>query len=194
MSGTTLSERVNRLFEKEKWEAARKLLLKALDSTPDDHWLLTRIGTTYYEERDYATALDYTKRAVELDPECPLVLWDLAGTLAMLKRYPEAAYSYLKLLRRGMAIGSDECGEGAEWARALLTDTLFRLAECCRRMEKYDLARSFLVGHQQLVSLGNVSLYSQEDVQQEYEALGLSSETIIEENLQRGAAEFSPVT
>ncbi len=39
------------------WKNARKLIRAAMKKTPEDHWLLARLALTYYEQRDYATAL-----------------------------------------------------------------------------------------------------------------------------------------
>ena len=57
-----------------------------LKSSPNDHWLLTRLGLTYYEERRYKQALKYELRALAEAPNCPLALWDYAGSLEMLGR------------------------------------------------------------------------------------------------------------
>ena len=61
------------LIRDEKWSAARKAIKAALKFEPDSHWLLTRLGLTYYEQRDYAASLVHVERARELEPRCPLV-------------------------------------------------------------------------------------------------------------------------
>lgn len=43
------SRRVETLLDAGKWAEARRLLRSGLRREPDHHWLLTRIGTTYYE-------------------------------------------------------------------------------------------------------------------------------------------------
>ena len=35
----------------ENWSAARKAIRLMLRSSPDDHWLLTRLGLTYYRTK-----------------------------------------------------------------------------------------------------------------------------------------------
>ena len=45
------------------WSGARRLIRAALRREPDSHWLLARIGLTYYEERRYAHALRRSDRA-----------------------------------------------------------------------------------------------------------------------------------
>jgi len=64
--------------------------------------LLTRLGLTFYEERRYAQALKYSLRALEEVPNCPLALWDYAGSLEMLDQTKAALKVYLYLIRRGI--------------------------------------------------------------------------------------------
>lgn len=123
-------KRIAKLFEQEEWGEARELLLRELANDPSDHWLLTRLGTTYYEERQYAKALELAEQAHAIAPECPLVLWDLAGACLALGDGERARAIYQGILDRGfddLAFG--ECGEGEEWARGLLAD-------CADRLEK----------------------------------------------------------
>jgi hypothetical protein len=46
-----------RLFSRNDWGSARQLLRRELKDSPNSHWLVTRIGTTYYEEKRYKLAL-----------------------------------------------------------------------------------------------------------------------------------------
>src|SRR5687768_1235920 len=97
-----MSKEIEKLIDAEDWKAARKLIHAALRKEPDSHWLLTRLGLTHYEERNYRKALLYDTQALELAPNCPLVLWDYAGTLDMLGRNKEAIAIYRKLIKRGV--------------------------------------------------------------------------------------------
>lgn len=126
-----MSKEIEKLIADEKWKDVRKLIRAALRKEPGDHWLLTRLGTTYYEVFDYEKALFYSKQALELAPNCPLVLWDYASDLDMLGRTKEAIAIYKKLVKRGVeGIAYGECGEGLAWARGLVADCLYRLAKC----------------------------------------------------------------
>ncbi len=109
---------IEALLAAEDWEAARSLIRTRLATEPDSHWLLTRLGLTYYEQRRYRQALRYEGQALRLAPRCPLVLWDYAGTLDMLGRTSEALRIYRRLIRRGVErLAFGECGEGRAWAR-----------------------------------------------------------------------------
>src|SRR5207253_1294861 len=121
------TDRVEALFKEERWTDARQFLQEELRAEPDNHWLLTRLSTTYYEQGDYKEALHWVEKALALAPDCPLVLWDYAGALDMLGREREAIGIYRSLLQRGAErIADDECGEGIEWATSLLTDCVYR--------------------------------------------------------------------
>lgn len=125
------SRRIASLLDKECWPAARKVILQELEHDPANHWLLTRLSLTFYEQREYKKALSYVKRALALRPDCPLVLWDYAGTLAMLGKTKAALNVYQKLIDRGVeSIAYDECGEGLDWAMQLLNDCHYRMARC----------------------------------------------------------------
>ncbi|HJQ99416.1 MAG TPA: tetratricopeptide repeat protein, partial [Candidatus Polarisedimenticolaceae bacterium] len=54
---------VETLIRAGKWSEARKAINKALKAEPDSHWLLTRLGLTYYEQRKYDTSLKYAEQA-----------------------------------------------------------------------------------------------------------------------------------
>lgn len=114
-----------------KWSKARGLIKRFLKSEPKNHWLLTRLGLTYYEQFDYPQALSLEKEALSLKPDCPLVQWDYAGTLQMLDRPREAIKMYDRILRRDVeSLAYDECGEGRARARGLRADSLYRAAQC----------------------------------------------------------------
>jgi tetratricopeptide (TPR) repeat protein len=167
----TISKQINSLFEKEEWAEARDVLEKQLAKHPDDHWLLTRIGTTFYEEGDYQRAMFYAEKAMAIAPRCPLVLWDYAGTLDMLGEYKKAFDVYARILKLWPAITKDECSEGEDWALSLLADVMFRVGVCFGNLGKKDPAWAMISGHRNLLDIGIASLYGYEDVQRELDAL-----------------------
>ena len=143
-----------------RWLAARKAIEKALKVDPHNHWLLTRLGLTYYELRDYAAALPYSEQALALDPKCPLALWDCAGTLQMLGRHREAVDVYRGLIRRGARrIAHGRCGEGMAGARGLIEDCHYRLADSLKALGRADEALAAFTKHLDLRGPGCRSIY-----------------------------------
>ena len=87
-------KRIEKAIKTDSWIAARKLIREELKRDPKDHWLLGRLALTYYEQRKYDRALHWNLKALQEAPYCPLLIWDYAGTLAMLDRNNEALLLY----------------------------------------------------------------------------------------------------
>jgi tetratricopeptide (TPR) repeat protein len=189
MSGKT--EPIEALIEQEKWAEARRAIREELKDDPTNHWLLTRLSTTYYEERDYEEALRWVEKAREIAPDCPLVLWDYAGTLDMLGREREAIAVYRSVLQRGVeAIAEGECGEGAEWARGLLTDCVYRAGRCFEDLKDRRKAADLYVIFLNLVDLGAPSIYPREEALARLRKLPKQRNSSIERTLARVGREL----
>lgn len=150
-AGHTADSRVlkaKKLFDRERWTESRRLFRAELRSRPADHWLLTRVAMTYYEQHQYSAALKFARRARQLAPWCPLVKWDLATICWMndrdkeaVKLWKEIAASPIKKLAYG------QCGEGVAWASSLVNDARFRLAQSFRTQRQFKRARTLLKRH-----------------------------------------------
>lgn len=58
------------------------------------------------------------------------LIWGYAESLEMLGRESEALTAYRRLLRRGEErIAFGDCGEGLQWARSLIADCYYRIAQ-----------------------------------------------------------------
>jgi tetratricopeptide (TPR) repeat protein len=178
MKKSAFSKEINRLFAVEDWAAARALL-EAERSKPgqeNDHWLLTRLGTTYYEEGNYREALKWARQAHSVAPTCPLVLWDLAGTLDALGRSREALRVYLQLLGKGAdELAEDECGEGRRWANALRADCVYRAALCLKHEGKKAEALKAFKDYLHLQDEGAGGIYTAADAEQHIKQLSKPS-------------------
>jgi tetratricopeptide (TPR) repeat protein len=166
-----VDSRIEELIKDENWLAARRAIRSKLRSSPHDHWLLTRLGLTYYEQRRYTEALKYALLALNEAPECPLVLWDYAGTLEMMDE-PEAALKvYQSLAQRGIqAIAFGNCGEGLARARGLIADCHYRISHCYASLQKPRLAIQALEHHLDLRGPGCRSIYLLKNIAAECQA------------------------
>jgi tetratricopeptide (TPR) repeat protein len=163
-----MTSKIERLISVEDWPAARRAVRAELRSSPNDHWLLTRLGLTYYEERRYKQALKYSLRALEEAPNCPLALWDYAGSLEMLDQAEAALKVYLLLVHRGIQrIAFGDCGEGLAWARGLIADCHYRMAHCYTALRRPKMAIKSLKSHIGLRGPGCRSVYSLVEVREE---------------------------
>jgi len=125
---------IERLIAAEDWIGARRKIQQASRGSAPSHWLLSRLALTYYEQYRYKVALKFERRALALAPHCPMVLWGLAGTFDMLERTAEAESIYRRIIRRGPErLATGRCGEGWRWARGLIADCWYRLAQIRER-------------------------------------------------------------
>ena len=65
-----MTSKIERLIEADDWPTARHAIRAELRSDPKNHWLLTRLGLTYYEEKDYKQALEGVKLSADLATNC----------------------------------------------------------------------------------------------------------------------------
>ena len=139
---------IQTLLDREDWSAARRLILRDLRKTPDSHWLFDRLALTYYEQHHYTRAMRIGRRARELAPRCPLVLFNLAGALEMTDRPRSAIRIWRGLLRRPLRrLAWGPCGEGLRAARAIRNECRFRIAKALFHLGDLPLARLYLESH-----------------------------------------------
>jgi tetratricopeptide (TPR) repeat protein len=140
----TVGDQISDLIDQEKWSVARDLIQKELKKKPNDHWLLDRLSLTYYEERNYQQAMSIIEKAYQEASDCPMVLWDYAGTLDALGRSEEAIEHFSRIIENGVAgLAKEECSEGEEWAKSLYADTIYRIGVCYQHLQKKQKARQY---------------------------------------------------
>ena len=130
------------LFRRGQWKEAREAWLMDLQADPSNHFLLTRIGACYYEDRKYKAALKWNDRAFKIMPTCPLVWWDRSGILDMLDRSEDAKRIWRKIVRLGIdGLRTNPCHEGVRWARSLVADSYVRLGMDASDRHSFVLAQ-----------------------------------------------------
>jgi tetratricopeptide (TPR) repeat protein len=154
------------------WVGARRLIRRELQRSPDDHWLLTRLSLTYYEQRQYRRSLQYVVQALQIAPYCPLAVWDYAGTLDMLKRKKRALQIYRWLISWGEdTIAYGECGEGIRAARSLIADCYYRIALIHEERRERAKAITAYKQHLRRRKPGVQSIYPVSEVKRRFAAL-----------------------
>lgn len=159
-----LSDKINDLFQRGEWEKARRLLENEREGDSDNHWVLTQLGVTFYEQKRYKDALQLFKASCAIVADCPLTLWNLAGTLDLLGKHRDAIKIYTWLLQTKLSPEEDPCWESKEWTDALKTDTLFRLGSCLQSLGKKRKAEDFYRQYLNLLLIGGDGTYSAEEV------------------------------
>lgn len=173
MSSRATGRQIESAMDREDWECARMLILKAIEKEPESHWLRTRLGTTFYEQRRYGEALRHFRRAVKMAPNCPLVNWDYAGALWALGKHRAALRIYLALIKKGpRRLGSmDPCGEGFSWALGLVTDCLYSAGLCWEGLGKKYTAIRWYQAFLRARARCPKSIYAPADAQRHIEKL-----------------------
>ncbi|MFZ0274335.1 MAG: hypothetical protein WB524_07880 [Acidobacteriaceae bacterium] len=168
----TLGQAIERVLEAEDWVGARKLIRAGLRSKPDDHWLLSRLALTFYEQGQYRRALDLDLKALQIAPYCPLAIWGYAGTLEMLGRTREARILFQWLVSWGEAkLAYGECGEGIRWARSLIADCYYRIGLIWEEKGQKKRALRSYAEHLACRERGARSIYPIREVKRRFNSL-----------------------
>ena len=166
------ARQIEEAIERDNWDKARRLIRQWLRREPHDHWLLTRLGLTYYEQQQYKRALQYERKALQMEPYCPLVVWDYAGTLDMLGRKKEALSVYRWLSswdEKRLAFGP--CGEGIQAARSLIADCFYRIGAILEEQGQRKRAVAAFREHLSRRTRGTRSIYPLSQVRRRYARL-----------------------
>jgi tetratricopeptide (TPR) repeat protein len=187
MGNTGIGTQISDLIESEQWEKARALIEKELEKEPDNHWLLTQLGETYYEQRQYKRALGLFLKSLDIVGDCPLTLWHLAGTLDALG-YPAGALRlYTWLLKSRRTAEDDPCWESAEWTDALKTDCVFRIGVCFQHLNRKDKAERCFRQYIDLLLAGVTGSYPIEDAMRHVRELRRTRRQAVEDELEKAA-------
>jgi tetratricopeptide (TPR) repeat protein len=158
---------IETLIAAKKWSKARVQIQEELLFDPADHWLWTTLGLTYYEQKEYEKALQCSKRAVELAPNCALVLWDYAGALYMSGQESSALAIWTIIL--GMEVdevANGDCSEGMDWALQLINDVHYRMGRYFQHNGELEQARVSFEKYLHNRRHGVGSIYDVDDVKQ----------------------------
>ncbi len=156
---------IEKLIQAKKWAKARALILEDLVSAPTDHWHWMMLSLTYCEGRRYEKALTCAKRAVELQPDCPMALWHYAGSLFMSGHESSALAIWTLLLDKELEeVAYGECGEGMDAAMQLINDVHYRVARYYEWKGDQEKARVSFKKYLHNRSHGVGSIYDAEKV------------------------------
>jgi tetratricopeptide (TPR) repeat protein len=139
----------NKLWKEGKLIEVRNHLFEWLKEIPEDawdsHWLIAQIAETYYIQKSFNEALEYSEKAWKIAPRCPLVLWEYSESLLRLGRDSEAEPLYRNIIRRGVKrIAYGECGEGIRQARMLVNDCRYALGLIYANKNEFILAKEYI--------------------------------------------------
>ncbi len=159
MATVSIGTQIDDLIRGEQWVKARALIEEELTREPDSHWLLTQLGATYYEQRQYKKALGLFLKSLEFVADCPLTLWHLAGTLDALGYHTGALRIFTWLLETKKTPNDDSCWESAAWTDALKTDCVYRIGICLQHLARKEKAEACFRRYVDLLLAGAAGSY-----------------------------------
>ncbi|HYV39355.1 MAG TPA: tetratricopeptide repeat protein [Gemmataceae bacterium] len=163
---------IAKLLTAKKWTKAREQIQEELLFNPAEHWLWTTLGATYYGQKEYEKALQCSKRAVELAPNCALVLWDYAGALYMNGQESSALAIWTILLGMDLdEVADGDCSEGMDWALQLINDVHYRMGRYFQHKGEIEQARVSFEKYLHNRQHGVGSIYNVDDVKKHVDKL-----------------------
>lgn len=156
-------QKLEKLLRNGDWAAARAMIEEELKESPHDHWLLTQLGVCLYEQRKYKQALKPLTASLKIVKDCPLTLWNLAGTLDALGEQKRALGIYDWILKSSKSAQVDPCWESPEWTEALKADCTYRVGICLKKLGNNEEAVQCFQRYLEFLSQGIEGTYSAED-------------------------------
>jgi tetratricopeptide (TPR) repeat protein len=140
------------------------------------------LGVTYYEERKYKQALALFQASREIVDDCPLTLWNLAGTLDAIGRHSEALQFFAWLCESRTSPDDDPCWENKEWAESLRNDCIYRMGICFQNLGNKKEAERLYRQYLDLLLVGAHGIYSVDEVTRRIRGLHDKGEQAAMEN------------
>jgi len=184
---SSIGTQIDGLIANEQWVKARALIEKELKHEPDSHWLLTQLGETYYEQRQYQKALGLLLKSLEIVADCPLTLWHLAGTLDALGYHTGALRIFTWLLECKKTPSDDPCWESTAWTDALKTDCVYGIGICLQHLARKDKAEACFRRYVDLLLAGAAGSYPIGDALDRIRGLGRGKPDAVESELRKTA-------
>jgi tetratricopeptide (TPR) repeat protein len=187
MASVSIGDQINGFIENEQWVKARALIAKELKREPNSHWLLTQLGETYYEQRQYKKALGLLLTSLDIVADCPLTLWHLADTLDALGYHTGALRIFTWLLESKKTSSDDSCWESAAWTDALKTDCVYRIGICLQSLARKDKAEACFRRYVNLLLAGAAGSYPIGDAMKHIRELARGKPDAVEGELRKTA-------
>lgn len=159
------SAKLNVLLGNEKWEEARKLIEKEIVKYPEEYFLHTSLAKVYFNLKSFDKAFNSALKAMDIEPNDPLVIYDYACTLYSLDKFNDAASEWNRIVKQDIGeILNSEFGEGVKWVKSIVNDSRFRMALCYIELGNKIKALELINEHLQYRQRGIYSDFTKKQV------------------------------
>lgn len=121
---SVFSQKLNLLWRGQKMAEAKKLLLSEVKKYPEEYFLWTSLAQTCSRLGEYVSALEYSKKAIEICDDDILVLYNHVVALIETKEYKQALPFCQQILEKEVESIAQN-GEGVKWAKSIRNDTMY---------------------------------------------------------------------
>jgi len=142
------SDKLNALFDDNKWQEAKSLLEKEVKKYPEEYFLITSLAKVCYNLKLYKESLKHSVKAMELEPNDVLVIYDYGCALASLDKNSEAIEQWERIIKKDIdEIAYGDFGEGLRWAKSIVNDSRYRMAISALELGNLERAKELIKEH-----------------------------------------------
>lgn len=142
------SHKLNSLFGEDKWIEAKVLLEKEKKKYPKEYFLITSLAKVCYNLKLFEESLHYAEKAMKIEPNDVLVIYDYGCALSALDKYNEAIVQWNRIIEMDIEkIAHCDYGEGLKWAKSIKNDTRYRMALCALEIGDKEEAKKLIKEH-----------------------------------------------
>ena len=134
------------LIKHKEFAKAKRLLKKALQTEPDNVYLLTQMANVLWNLEKDEEALTFAMKAKEIDSDYPLMLFTLGQILWSLEDNSASIEVWDKLLCADITSVADK-GWGIKWAQSVMNDARFYKAICLDSLDRKAEAKEEMEKH-----------------------------------------------
>lgn len=157
------SNKLNNLIENENWAYAKMLLEEEIRKQPEEYFLITSLSKIYFNMREYNKALKYSTKAINIESNDPLVIYDHGCALSANNKHKEAIYYCKQIVKMDInKVAYGKFGEGMKWAKSIVNDSIFRIAISFIKLDKPIIAKKYIKEHLRNRRRGQYSDFSQD--------------------------------
>lgn len=143
----------------------RQNLFNKLKKAPNDHALLSRIGRSYYSEKNYKRAYHFERDALLIEPKNAIYICNFACVLDMIGNYEQAIVLFREILNWSILKIQKKTNLDTLGALSFKNDCRFRISITYYKTYNDKLARRYLSLYEKIKTEKKLAtIYSKKDL------------------------------